>query len=93
MAKKKKTREAEPGELRGIALLEQLQRLFARPESRLDAQRVLNGLSKNGQTYAKHLVMSGPSSNTAAAKVCGFTAEQLETAVSELEEGLRSLRG
>lgn len=88
---KKKTREAEHGELRGIALIEILERLFKRPESRLDAQRVLGSLSKNGQVYAKHLVMSGPSSNKAAAKACGFTPEQLETAVDELEKAVRSL--
>ena len=88
---KKKTREAEPGELRGIALIEILERLFKRPESRLDAQKALSKLSKDGQAYARHLVMSGPSSNKSAAKACGFSLEQLEAAANELETSIRSL--
>ena len=90
---KKKTREAEPGELRGIALLETLEKFFKRPETRIDAQRILSSLSKDGQTYAKHLVMSGPLGNVAAAKACGFTLEQLEASASELEKAVRSLMG
>jgi hypothetical protein len=90
---KGKTREAKPGELRAINMLELLERLFKRPESRLDAQKLLSNLSPQGQIYAKHLVTSGPSGNAAAAKACGFTPEQLEKAVSELENGLASLKG
>ncbi len=88
---KKKPREAKPGELRGISLLEVLEKLFKRPESRIDAQRMLNALSKNGQTYARHLVMSGPTGNVEAAKSCGLTPDELEAAAAELEKGVRSL--
>ena len=88
---KKKTREAESGELRGIALLEVLERFFKRPESRIDAQRMLSNLSKSGQAYAKHLVMSGPTGNVAAAKSCGLTLAELEAAAQELEKAVRSL--
>ncbi|MEK6578479.1 MAG: hypothetical protein AABZ55_04570 [Bdellovibrionota bacterium] len=88
---KKKPREAEPGELRGIALLEILEKFFRRPESRIDAQKMLSSLSKEGQTYARHLVTCGPTGNVAAAKSCGFTLEQLEAAAAELEKAVRSL--
>jgi hypothetical protein len=88
---KKKPREAEPGELRGIALIEILEKLFRKPETRLDAQKVLSNLSKDGQVYARHLVVSGPSSNASAAKACGFTLERLEAAAAELEKSVRSL--
>ena len=88
----KKPREAEPGELRGIALLERLQKLFSRPESRIDAQRMLGALSKDGYTYAKHLVVSGPSDNASAAKACEMTPEQLEVAAQELEKGISKLK-
>jgi len=74
-------------------MLETLQRFFARPESRLDAQRLLNNLSPDGQAYAKHLVMSGPMANKTASKACGFTEERLEKAAGELEASLMSLRG
>lgn len=90
--KERKTREAKPGELRGINILETLERMSKRPESRMDVQRLLDGLSPDAKTYAKHLVMSGPSGNGAAAKACGFTKEQLETAVAELEAGISALR-
>ena len=88
---KKKTREAEPGELRGIALLESLERFFKRPESRVDAQKMITSLSKDAQAYTKHLVMSGPTSNEEAAEACEFTLEQLEAAVDELENAIRGL--
>jgi hypothetical protein len=92
MAKRvKKTREAAPGELRGIQILEKLQRLFARPDSRLDAQRLLLTLSPDAQAYARHLVMSGPSGNAAAAKACGLTEPALETAAQELESRIKGI--
>ncbi len=89
---KKKPREAEPGELRGIHILESLERLFKRPETRLDAQRMLGSLSPDGQAYAKHLVMSGPSSNKAAAKTLALSLEQFESAAIELEMAVAQLR-
>ena len=89
----KKTREPEEGELRGIALLEILEKFFKRPESRLDAQRMLGNLSQDGQAYARHLVVSGPSSNEDAAKACGFTVERLLAAADELENAIRTLMG
>jgi hypothetical protein len=95
MAKKpKKTREAKPGELRGIHLMESMERLCRRPESRMDLQRLVTQmLSADGQIYAKHLITSGPSDNDSAAKACGFTLEQLEKAISELEQGIDRIRG
>ena len=89
--KKEKTREAKPGELRGIKYLETLQRLFARPESRIDAQKQITSFTPNTQAYVKHLVMSGPLEDAEAAKECGFTLEQLEEAIKELEKGLTFL--
>jgi hypothetical protein len=89
----KKPREAMPGELRGIALLEALERFFRRPETRIDAQRMLNALSEDGRTYAKHLVMSGPSANSEAAQACEMTVERLEKAMDELEKAIRKLMG
>jgi hypothetical protein len=78
------SREAKPGELRGIQILEKLEKMFKRPETRLDAQKILSQVSVDAQTYAKHLVMSGPSSDAAAAKECGMTKAQLDAAASEL---------
>ena len=73
--------------------METMERLSKRPESRMDLQRLLTAtLSPDGQTYAKHLITSGPSDNASAAKACGFTLEQLEKAVLELEEGIARLR-
>ena len=92
MAKPKKTRDAEPGELRGINILESLERFFKRPETRLDAQKMLGGLSPDGQIYAKHLVTSGPMGNKKAVKESGLTAERLEAAAIELEAAIAKLR-
>lgn len=90
--KPRKTREAKPGELREIRLYERLERLSSRPESRIDLQRMLGNLSKNGQTYAKHLITSGPSSIATAAKFCNLTQEELEAALAEFERGVDSIR-
>ena len=84
----KKKREAKQGELRGIYLLESLQRFFSRPETRLDAQRMIESLSVDAQAYAKQLVLSGPMANATAAKECGFTKEKLEFAAEELLKGI-----
>jgi hypothetical protein len=86
------TREAKKGELRGIQILERLEKMFARPESRLDAQKMLGLVSADAQAYAKHLVMSGPSSNAAAAKAMGFTQARLEAAAEELEKAIAAIR-
>ena len=88
----RKTRDAKPGELREIRILESLDRLSKRPESRLDVQRLLEKLSPTSQTYVRHLVTSGPSSVKAAAKACALTADQIEAALSELEAGIAQLR-
>lgn len=93
MSKKpKKTREAKPGELRGIHLMETMERLSKRPESRMDLQRLLENLSPNGKVYAKHLITSGPGDDKLAAKACEFTLEQLSAAMLELEQGLNAIR-
>jgi hypothetical protein len=90
--KPKKTREAKPGELREIRILEQMERLSKRPESRMDLQRLLERLSPSCQTYTRHLVTSGPSSIKAAAKACELKAEEIESALTELEAGIAGLR-
>jgi hypothetical protein len=88
-----KTREAKPGELRGIKILETLERMSKRAESRMDVQRLLDNLTPDTKIYARYLVMSGPSGNNAAAKALGITLEQLETAMTELETKIDILRG
>lgn len=90
--KPKKTRDAKPGELREIRILELMERLSKRPESRMDLQRLLDRLSPTGQIYVKHLVTSGPSSIKAAAKSCSLKAEDIESAQLELEAGIAKLR-
>jgi hypothetical protein len=86
------TKEPNAGEMRGIKLLGRLEKSFKRPESRVDAQRMLTRLSPEGQAYAKFLVMSGPSSVETAAEACGLTAEKLEAAAQELEKAIASLK-
>ncbi len=88
----KKTREAKPGELREIKILETLERLSKRPESRMDLQRFLTSRSPNTETYVKHLIGSGPSSLLSAAKACSLSVKEIEAALDELEQGLLSLR-
>lgn len=90
--KKKTTREAKPGELREINIMERLERLSKRPESRMDLQSMLSGLSETGQLYAKHLITSGPSSILSAAKATGLTQKEVEAAIEEMENGLNGLR-
>jgi hypothetical protein len=90
--KPRKTREAKPGELREINILESLERLSRRPESRVDLQRLLDNLSIDAKAYAKHLVTSGPSSLLSAAKACVMTSVQIEGALTELENGIAKLR-
>ncbi len=92
MAKPKKTREAKHGELREINILQRLESLSRRPESRIDVQRFLESLSPNGQIYIKHLVTSGPSSISAAAKACSLKSEDIENALNEIEKGISQLR-
>ena len=87
-----KSREPKPGELREIKVLETLEKMSRRPESRLDVQRLLDKLSPRGQIYVKHLVMSGPSGLKAAAKACQLKVEEVEAALSELELGLNLTR-
>ena len=87
-----KTREANPGELREIHILETLERMSHRPETRIDIQKMLSSLSNSGQIYAKHLVMSGPSDLASAAKACQLIEEQIELAIQELEKGISRIR-
>ena len=90
--KPKKTREAKPGELREIRILELFERLSKRPETRMDLQRFLDNLSPACQVYTRHLVTSGPSSIKAAAKACELRADDVESAIAELEAGITKLR-
>jgi hypothetical protein len=86
------TRDAKPGELREIKVLETLEKMSRRTDARLDVQKILDRLSPTGQIYIKHLVMSGPSSLRAAAKACDLKVEEVEAALVELEQGIASLR-
>jgi hypothetical protein len=86
------TREAKPGELREIHILERMEKLSKRPESRMDLARLLERLSPVCQIYTRHLVTSGPSSIRAAAKACELKAEEVEAALAELEAGVAGLR-
>lgn len=90
---KKKTREAKPGELKEIHILESLERLSKRPESRMDVQKMLSNLSPKAHAYAKHLVMSGPSSIAAAAKACEMSEAEIEAAMLELAQKIELLWG
>lgn len=85
------TREAKPGELQEIKILESLERLMKRPESRVDVQRMLESLTPNTQIYVKHLVMSGPSSLLSAAKASGLKVKDIEAALAELDAGVTAL--
>lgn len=89
----KRTREAKDGELREIYVLESLERLSKRPESRMDVQRFLTSLTPNSEKYIKHLITSGPSSLLSAAKACELKVVEVEAALAEIEEGIRKLRG
>jgi hypothetical protein len=86
-----KPRDAKPGELREIKTLELLEKFSRRPESRIDVQKILSNLTPTGQIYAKHLVMSGPSSLLGAARELGLTVEEIEAALTELETGIAKL--
>ncbi len=86
------TRDAKPGELREIKIVETLERLTRRPESRIDVQRMLEKLSPNAQTYIRHLAMSGPSSILSAAKALKVTSKEIESALDEIEAAISKLR-
>ncbi|MDZ4676520.1 MAG: hypothetical protein SGI74_03340 [Oligoflexia bacterium] len=86
--KSKKTREAKPGELRAIKILETIEKFSKRPEARMDLQRLLDRLSPDGKIYARHLIMSGPSGNAATVTATGLTIKQIEDAMLEIEDGL-----
>ncbi len=88
----KKIREAKDGELSEIHILETLEKFSKRPETRIDMRRLLDGLTPSAHIYAKHLVMSGPSSLAAAAKTCGLRVEEVESAIKELEVGIAKIR-
>lgn len=87
------TRDAKKGELREINILETLEKLSKRPETRMDVQKMLGQLSPTGQIYAKHLVMSGPSSIVTAAKTLELKQAEVEAAIAELEAGIARIRG
>jgi hypothetical protein len=88
----KKPREAKPGELREIRIMETLERMSRRPESRMDLQRVLTSFSPTTEIYIKHLISSGPSSLLAAAKALSLTVKEIESAIEEIEKGLAGIR-
>lgn len=86
------TREAKRGELREIKILERIEKLSYRPESRIDVQRMFGKLSPKGQVYMRHLVMSGASSVLMAAKACNLTTAEVEEAITEIEAALALLK-
>ena len=88
----KRTREAKPGELREIKIMDTLERLSKRPESRMDVQKFLSSLSPPTEKYIKHLITSGPSSILSAAKACELSSKEVEAAILEVEAGLARLR-
>ena len=73
-------------------MIEALERLSRRPESRMDVQRMLDKLSEPAKMYARHLVTSGPSGDAAAAKALEMTKAELELAANELENAIKSIR-
>lgn len=87
-----KPRDAKPGELREIKIVEILERFSRRPESRIDVQRMLEKLSPPAQTYIRHLAMSGPSSILSAAKALKVTSKEIESALDEIEAAISKLR-
>jgi hypothetical protein len=89
---RKTTREAKPGELREIRILETLERLSRRPESRMDLQKLFASFRPPTEKYLKHLLGSGPSSLLSAAKACEMSVKEIEAAIEELEEAIRSIR-
>lgn len=88
----KKTRDPKPGELSEIAILETFERMNKRPESRMDALKLLESLSDNGKLYARHLIMTGPTSTLTAAKSCGLTVRDIEEALLEIQKAIIRLR-
>lgn len=89
---KRTVREAKPGELREIHIMETLERLSKRPESRIDLQKCLTSLTPNTEKYVKHLISSGPSSLLSAAKACELSVKEIEAALEELQQRLDMLR-
>ncbi len=81
-------RDPKPGELRGVRILEKLEKMFKRPETRLDGQKILSKLSSDAQVLAKHLVVSGPASYLSIAKATGLKVEQIKSSSSEIEAAL-----
>lgn len=92
MPKKAEPREAKPGELSEIHILEALEKLSRRPESRIDVQKLIDNLTPVAKTYARHLITSGPSSLLSAAKACGLKVIEIEDAIKELERGILKIR-
>lgn len=88
-----KPRDAKQGELREIKIVQQLEKLSSRPESRIDVQRFLEALSPTSQTYIRHLITSGPSSLLSAAKATGLSVKEIEASLEEIEKGIATLRG
>ena len=77
--------------LREIEILETLERFAKRPETRMDVQRLLDGLTPSTRIYARHLVTSGPSSILSAAKACGLKSEEIEAAIQEIEAAIQEI--
>ena len=90
-AKPAKRRPAKPGELRAIAILEQLSRLAADPDLRLDLQRAVAGLSGPAQRYVELLVSEGACSDADAARSLALDADALQHVIDEIAAALAEL--
>lgn len=84
--------EAKGNEMRALKVVETLEKMSRRTDSRLDVQKILDRLSPSAQIYVKHLVMSGPSSLKEAAKATGLELVQVQEALEELEEAILNLK-
>jgi hypothetical protein len=86
-----KRRDPKPGELRAIAVVEQLWRAADDPAARFDLSRVVSKLSPDAQRYVQLLIQEGARDDIAAAKALGLGKDAFEHAVAEVEAALREL--
>jgi inosine-uridine nucleoside N-ribohydrolase len=88
----KKIREVTPADLKEVNILESLEKMSRRPESRIDVQSMLETLTPNCKTYVRHLVTSGPTNIALAAKACDLTEADVQACIVELAGRIQILR-
>jgi len=86
-----KRRAAKPGELRAIALVEQLSSAADDPNARVDLSRAVAKLSPDAQRYVQLLIEEGARDDTAAARTLALAPDAFERAAAEVEAALRDL--